>query len=99
MINFEQARKLALSKLQELEKESSIKLIILEDHTITFEYGWIFFYQSEAYFKTGNIEEMIGGNAPILIDKYDSNVYITGTRKDIKEYVKIFSEFKKSWLK
>ena len=98
MINFEQAKIIALSKLKEIENEAKTRLAFLENDTLSFDYGWVFFYQSEEFVKTGDTQNMVGGNAPILIDKYDGNIYLTGTRKDIKDYIKIYSEFKRTWL-
>ena len=98
MINFEKAKILASLKLEEIAKISNSNLTFLNQDTITFEFGWVFFYQSEEFVRFGKLEKMIGGNAPILVDKFDGTIYLTGTRKDIHEYVEIFSTFKKAWF-
>ncbi|MFN8305885.1 MAG: YrhB domain-containing protein [Ferruginibacter sp.] len=98
MINLEQAKAIAKSKLEEIQSKTNYELMLLEDQILSFEFGWVFFYQSADYIATGNQVSMLGGNAPFLVDKYDGNVFLTGTRKDIHEYINIFTEFKKAWL-
>ncbi len=98
MIDFQAAKIIALQKLKNIESEMAIKLTLLENVVIEFEYGWIFGYQSDEFIKTGDFNKMIGGNAPLLVDKQQGVVFITGTGKDISDYIKIYSEFKKAWL-
>lgn len=98
MIEFIDAKAKARNALNQIEGESGIALTFLEENTLSFEYGWVFFYQSKEFVETQNPGMMIGGNAPILVDKYDGNVFFTGTRKDIEEYIEIFSKFKTAWL-
>lgn len=97
MIAIEKAKQLAIIELANFQNETLVKLSILWDETIEFEYGWIFFYQSEAFTKTKSFADMIGGNAPILIDKYWEIAIPTGIGKDVEEYIKIYSRFRKEW--
>lgn len=87
MINKDQAKLLASEKLKELETQSKIALDLLDESTIEFAYGWVFFYQSEEYIRTGDLNKLIGGNAPIIVDKLNSSVIITGTRRDSQYYI------------
>jgi hypothetical protein len=98
MLNFEQAKKVALIKLEDIEKSSNVKLSLLESETIAFDYGWVFFYQSDEFVKTGNTSKLVGGNAPIIVDKYDGSIILTGTSKSTKYYIEVYSRFKKDWL-
>jgi len=97
MINFQTAKALALDKLRDIESKGKVKLGLIENTVIEFEYGWIFCYQSQEFIKTNNFNEMISGNAPLLVDKYDGIVFVTGTGKDINAYMSIYSEFKRTW--
>jgi hypothetical protein len=98
MLNFEQAKEVALRKLGEIQKSSNVKLALLESESTAFEYGWVFFYQSEQYVKTGDTNNLVGGNAPIIVDKHDGSVILAGTAKSIKHYIEVYCRFKKDWL-
>jgi hypothetical protein len=94
MINIERAKEIALKKVSDIEKKSNVKLALLEDETIEFKYGWIFFYQSEEYVTTGNLNSLVGGNAPILIDKSDESVHETGTSREVEFYIEEYCKHK-----
>lgn len=98
MLSFEQAKELALKKLQEIEKTSDVKLAFLENESIAFDYGWVFFYQSEEFVRTGDESKLVAGNAPIIVDKYNGSVILAGTARGIQYYIAIYSKFKKDWL-
>jgi hypothetical protein len=97
MLNFEQAKEIAMRKIDNVAKQSNIPLSMLEDSTETFEYGWIFFYQSTEYVTTGDLGKLVGGNAPILIDKFTGHVFETGTGFDISYYIDEYCKFKQAW--
>lgn len=83
MLDFLQSKNLAQLKLDEFQTLSKLELILLDEVTIGFDYGWVFFYQSKVFLETKNTDFMLGGNAPILVDKFDGIILETGTRKDI----------------
>lgn len=66
------------------------------NRTIEFEYGWVFFYQTKEYMGTGDIMEMLGGNAPIIINKYDGSLSVTGTAHPIEKYLSDYTKKIKS---
>lgn len=88
MLSLEEAKIIAVQKLSEIEKLSNIKIALLKEKTKSFDYGWVFFYQSEEYVSTGNLQALIGGNAPIIVDKYSGEVHVTGTGNNIEYYIK-----------
>jgi Immunity protein 35 len=98
MLDFQQSKNLAQLKLDELQTLSKLELLLIDEATIGFDYGWVLFYQSKIFLETKNPDFMLGGNAPILVDKFDGTILITGTRKDIGEYIKIYTQFKLAWL-
>lgn len=65
------------------------KLKVDEDY-IDAEGYWVFFYNSEAFFKTGDFSCIVLGNAPFIIDKYEGGVYYTGTAHSIEYYMELF---------
>jgi hypothetical protein len=98
MLDFNQSKNLAQLKLNELQASSKLEIIFIDEATISFEYGWVFFYQSKIFLETQNLDFMLGGNAPILVDKFDGIILITGTGKSIQEYIKIYSQFRIAWM-
>ena len=76
----------------ELEKTKDnfdpIDCVILEDETIERTWGWMFFYQSKAYVETGDFREMLGGNAPIIVNRNTGKITHTGTDYEPEHYIK-----------
>lgn len=71
-------------------------LMIIDSETIEFNFGWVFFYTSKMYLETGNNIYAIVGNAPIIVDKEDGSLHITGTAAPVEEYIKKYIESKKN---
>jgi len=92
MLTIEEARILAIEKLTEIQSQTTIKLVLLENKTIEFKYGWVFFFHSEEFVKTGNIDFMIAGNGPIVIDKYNGTVDRFGTARETSFYIQKYCE-------
>lgn len=86
MIDEARARELALESLRDHERGSGHALALLDDHTQSLPYGWIFFYQSRAYLETGDIRQMLAGNAPLLVTRSGA-VHATGTAKPLETYL------------
>lgn len=61
--------------------------IILDEHTIEKEYGWVFFYSSQKYEETNNFSDALAGNAPIIVNKFDHSIHITGTAFETEHYI------------
>lgn len=64
-----------------------LELKILEEKTIEFEFGWVFFYQSKKYIESGNLLFSLGGNAPLIVDKHKKQIFRTGTAYPIEKYL------------
>lgn len=54
------------------------------------DFGWVYFYDSSVHLKTGNISDALTGNAPLIVDKGDGKLYITGTAHPIEHYLQEF---------
>jgi hypothetical protein len=48
---------------------------------------WVFYYDSRRHLQTGDLRDAIGGNSPILIDRFDGSVHPTGTALPTEHYV------------
>lgn len=92
MIDFETAIVIARNKLKEIENSSRYELEFVSN--VEFEYGWIFYYQTKEFIRTGDLNLLLGGNSPILVDKYNSSVHTTGTRRDTDFYIQKYSQFR-----
>jgi hypothetical protein len=93
MIAFEEAIILAKKLVYQLRSDTPLE--ILKGSTIEFEFGWVFFYQSRAYVMTGDFTSLVGGNAPILIDKESGNAFVTGTSHDSDYYINKYCTLRK----
>jgi hypothetical protein len=69
--------------------ESADEAVILDDLTVEDDFGWVFFYQSRAYTKTGDPSQMLVGNAPIIVDR-EGALHETGTSAPVEEYIRAY---------
>ena len=64
-----------------------VELAIIDDETIEKAYGWIFFYQTRDYLKTGDMLDTLVGNAPYIVNKYTGEIIETGTAYPVEDYI------------
>jgi hypothetical protein len=69
-----------------------LELAIIDNETIEKEYGWVFFYQTKEYLKTGSIVDALVGNAPYIVNKYTGELEETGTANPIEYYIEKYEE-------
>jgi hypothetical protein len=60
---------------------------LMHKQTITKPYGWVFFYQTRKWLETGDFRHAMVGNAPIIVDRIDGNVLVTGTALPVDDYL------------
>lgn len=65
-------------------------LAIIDELTITEDFGWVFFYQSKDYLETGDLPKALAGNAPLIVSKSDGKLCETGTAEPIEVYIENF---------
>ena len=73
--------------------------MVLDEETITKEYGWVFFYTSRHFQETGDLNEAVFGNAPIIVDKEDGSLHVTGTAQPTEYYIKRFEAQRRNPLR
>jgi len=84
-----EAQSLVESELEKTKDQfDPIDCAVLEDKTIEKSWGWVFFYQSKSFIETGDFREMLGGNAPIIVNRDTSELTYTGTAQDVEFYIK-----------
>ena len=73
MVDQRAAREIALERANDLAKGSEITPVLLDDRTVSFEGGWIFYWDSKASLETNDLADAIGGNSPLVV-YYDGTV-------------------------
>jgi len=71
-------------------EEDVLGLVLIEDATIEEDFGWVFFYQSQRYLESGDVSDMLAGNAPIIVSRVDGSLHETGTAHSLEFYVENF---------
>lgn len=84
MLTFAQALELAQTWVRVVTEDGCV---IMMEHTLKRPYGWVFFYDSRAYLASGKTSDMVAGNAPILVDRTDGEVRVTGTAQPLESYL------------
>ncbi|MGC4032599.1 MAG: YrhB domain-containing protein [Tepidisphaeraceae bacterium] len=93
MLTYQEAEQLAVAWVAICTADQAV---LVTERTMTKPYGWVFFYQSRAYLQTGDEGEILLGNAPIIIDRVNGEVRVTGTARPIEKYL---TEFEASLAK
>ena len=74
------------SMLPSYEEQNS-KSAILTDKIEEHEFGWVFYYNSQEYLETGDFRYALGGNAPIIVNRRNGELVVTGTAHPVSYYV------------
>jgi len=82
MITFEKAEKIVSVWVNEIT-DGSCEI----SEVIDKPYGWVFFYVSKNY-DPNDVSTFVGGNAPIIFDRVDGELKVTGTAQPIEHYLK-----------
>jgi Immunity protein 35 len=51
------------------------------------DFGWVYFYDGSRHVETGNVSDALVGNAPLIVDRVDGKLYLTGTAHPIEHYL------------
>ena len=54
------------------------------------DFGWVYFYDGSTHVRTGDVSDAVVGNAPLIVDRTDGRLYITGTAHPIEHYLQEF---------
>ena len=54
------------------------------------DFGWVYFYDGSLYLETGDPGYSVVGNAPLIVDRTDGKLYITGTAQPLDHYLAEF---------
>jgi len=87
-----EARQIAHDYVKAMEGCAGFELVLLDEHTMERDFGWVFFYDSKRHHETGDVSDAIAGNAPIVVTRVDGAVHVTGTAHPVEYYLKKFSK-------
>ncbi len=89
MISRQTAKELVLTRINKSipYNMDQLECVIIEEATIEKEYGWVFFYNSKLFLETNDMSYALGGNAPIIVNKYTGVLHITGTAHPIDYFI------------
>jgi hypothetical protein len=60
-----------------------LQVVRVDEH----DFGWLYFYDSSRHIESGDDRDVLVGNAPLIVDRIDGNLYITGSARPIEYYV------------
>lgn len=87
MLSLSEAKAKMENYLRTLRVHPPVELIVLDQDTIEFKYGWAFFYQSKEYVESGDISTALGGNGAVIINKFDGTIHQTGSAHPPEKYI------------
>jgi hypothetical protein len=90
MITLAEAITVAERYVHDMERGSEVPLKLLQDLTIERRFGWAFFYDAVLPPGADDSDTTLAGNSPIIIDKRDGSIHVTGTAYPIEYYLDNF---------
>ncbi|NJC63136.1 hypothetical protein HC028_01200 [Planosporangium flavigriseum] len=90
MIDRNEAHRIAVAQLELIPTRwlpPGDTLMLVENATLEFPKGWVFFYQSRLYLQTGEFSHKLLGNRPFLVKRFDGEVCWLPILKPIEESV------------
>jgi hypothetical protein len=91
MITREEATLLATRYVECLGR-AALRLALLPESTAEYPFGWVFFYTSQEFLRTGDPTQAVGGNAPLLVERATGHVWVTGTAYPTQHYLDRYLE-------
>ncbi len=85
-MNFSDAKALAQSYVRESERVSGVPLKLIEEDTMEWNLGWVFFYDVDE----AKSRELIAGNGPLLVDKQTGMIHACRPGYPIEAYIQAY---------
>jgi hypothetical protein len=86
MIDRTEAEHAARGKLAEYGQHG-VECVLLDEHALEERFGWVFFYQSAAYVRTGELSARLAGNSPLVVFRDTGEIRPTGTAHPLEHYL------------
>jgi hypothetical protein len=84
MFTYQQAERLAKTWVDIV---GGGEFTIVPQHTIDKPYGWVFFYNHKRFIEDRDEKFQLGGNAPIIVDRVNGELIVTGTGRALEDYL------------
>ncbi len=94
-MTFDECRKIVcdyLDDLYDLNVPGGFKVVLVDSHTREETFGWVFFYTSEDYIRTGETKYALAGNAPLIVNRNSGKIIVTGTAYSIEHYIEEYKQ-------
>ena len=85
--NKEEAKSLAEQHLSGMQISPRTELLIVDEHTIETDFGWLFFWNSKEYLETDELKYALAGNAPLIVDRRDGSIHESSTADPIEDII------------
>jgi Immunity protein 35 len=69
--------------LHDAKHTQSLVVTRVDEH----DFGWVFFYDGSRHVRTHSVTDAVVGTAPLIVDRVDGKLYITGTAHPIAHYL------------
>ncbi len=66
-------------------KDPQDRLVIVKEYE--YDFGWAFCYNTKRYVDTGDTLHAVAGNAPLIVDREEGQLYVTGTVLPLEHYI------------
>jgi Immunity protein 35 len=61
--------------------------LVFDERTIERPFGWVFFYGSRLFAKTGDIRYAVAGNSPFIVNRHTGELHAIGTALPAEQYI------------
>jgi hypothetical protein len=65
--------------------DQKLVVVRVDEH----DFGWVYFYDSSKHVNTGDMGFALVGNAPLIVDRNDGKLYVTGSAHPIEHYLEL----------
>lgn len=76
MITWEQAHAIAADHVARLRVSDGDRAVLVDDLAATYDFGWLFEYQSERFLRTGDDEWRLLDNHAFLVHRADGHLVL-----------------------
>lgn len=67
-------------------------VVIDESDVLEEDWCWVFFYNTRAFYQTGELRESLVGNGPLIVEKAGGALRVVGTAHPIEHYLADYRE-------
>ena len=63
---------------------------IMDSATAEYDFGWLFYYQTDAYIGSGDFRDMAVGHGPVFVDRTMGRIFETGSAYSKEHYIEAY---------